>query len=561
MNEENNIIAEVYKNFSVNYFLNKNNEIKIFYVLCNKLYKNKTKKNYEHVHEFKRMYFDCLNLLKNDQEYLEYSKFLSIKRFIYKDNDFEDEKGKRPKNYPKKSKNEKKSKKEKKSIINYFLSTFKVRNLPLGARIFLVETNSITSQCRNYQKIEEKIRSIGQDLYLNITEVTTSEDDRGYQKIERRIRTNSGKSFIYSFAIMIDNKVHYISEFFSLISFKQFSKRQGSFMNTQYKNFKGKRKNQFLYYAETFFKTLKKNQKIPRFRDEFMFSLDFFDIISPLPELPCDDAEIRAELPCDDAEIRAELPCDDAEIRTELPYDDAEGLIVRDDESIGSCDTIPNDVDSTHNNVQSPSMKSDITFSNEYDDVNYDCSSPTSEVSPTLPFFQSPSMGSDNTFSNEPYDVNYDQFSPVSPQFLSPQNSLYNTFSNTLPTSSPLMSSSMELEENFDQGSPVLQDSPQNPLYNTFSNTLTTSSPLMSSSMELEEMKNLLLFNLQNNMNNDVYLRFLQQQYINSYMNLSNGNINYMNFYPELVNFTTNNSPQLLDYQMNGYLDFEQLSI
>ncbi|OUM64284.1 hypothetical protein PIROE2DRAFT_60746 [Piromyces sp. E2] len=331
-------IENVFRNFPKDCYLSKPNErISLCYSLKNNMYKNNTKKVPEHTKKFRTLVIKS-NVQQKNGSLISHGNMrpILIKRFIYKDRVF---KGEDP--------------------VNLIKSKFLIRGLPEKARIFLVETNEISNQCQTYEKIEAKIKKCVEEgkKLIDITEITksgsdgkitnsdsdgkitnsdsdgeiTNSDSDGYMEFNKNLKTNKQSDVIYSFVIMMKNKVKYISDFFSLISAKQFSKREGNFISKLKNN-----KNEFLYYVNVLFYPLKrKGQKFPKFKENFMFPINFYNILSSsVPPSSHTTPE----------------------------------LVERDDESVISDITISNEVESTDFVVNSPSMKSDITLSNGDED-------------------------------------------------------------------------------------------------------------------------------------------------------------------------------------------------
>jgi len=251
--EEINAIEDVFRNYSVNHIQQTDNNIMLSYHLR---YNGRFRKDTR----LTDIFIKSNNILRENPDFMEGRGTFFLKRLLYYYSDVE------------------------RGDDNILLS-FMIRNLPEHARVFLVEINGIrTDQLLTYQRIEELIRRRQQNININITEVNIVENIQGEQRINERIRLNLRRGYsIYSFAIIINNEVRFISEFFSMISEKQFYRRNGSFISSQFENFNRRLPNDFLYYMQPFFRELRNGQRIPRFNREFNFPLNFYNILDPIP--------------------------------------------------------------------------------------------------------------------------------------------------------------------------------------------------------------------------------------------------------------------------------------
>ena len=100
---------------------------------------------------------------------------------------------------------------------------------------YLVGINNITTYYKTYNSIETKIKEMNKNnnndnLDLIIHEINLTTDSDNSNNISQLLKDKAKKNTLFSFVVMIDDEVHYISNFFGLISFKQFSKRGNSFL-------------------------------------------------------------------------------------------------------------------------------------------------------------------------------------------------------------------------------------------------------------------------------------------------------------------------------------------
>ncbi|OUM64293.1 hypothetical protein PIROE2DRAFT_60754 [Piromyces sp. E2] len=255
------IIREIFENFSRNIIDNLNNDLMMYLNLPNTLYINKTKDKKEHVANLKEK---RMNTIENEAyKNINYDGSNFVKRYLYKDNNFV-------------TLNQQ----------NYVLYNFSVLG-NIGNtedfELYLVETDSFSNSCKTYDDIENKITKMkknGRKLHLNIydIDIKNNEEDRG-RTISSFFKTNKNNKFIlYSFVVIADGTVQQISNFFSLISFRQFSKRKGSLIDRQYEKFLKGKPNDLKYYMEELFKQPQNHQRIPKFKNEFKFPINFYNV-------------------------------------------------------------------------------------------------------------------------------------------------------------------------------------------------------------------------------------------------------------------------------------------
>ena len=250
-------IRNLYKNFSANFVYNLNTDIFMYLNVKNDFFKNKTKNDYPHTSNLK-----CIRLesIKNKNYDIDFEGFNFVDRYLYKNKQFFKE-------------------------INQtgVLLNFLLYGYTDNTRLFLVEID-IPNSYETYDEIERKIKDTienDEELHLTIHELYVNNKAGNIKNISTVLKTNEKKDVMYNFVRMVENEVQQISNFFSLISFKQFSKRGNSFLDKHYQNFLSGKPNDFKHYMEILFKPQTKNQKkIPRFNSEFKFPIRFYNIHS-----------------------------------------------------------------------------------------------------------------------------------------------------------------------------------------------------------------------------------------------------------------------------------------
>ncbi|OUM66148.1 hypothetical protein PIROE2DRAFT_6670, partial [Piromyces sp. E2] len=83
---------------------------------------------------------------------------------------------------------------------------------------------------------------------------------------------------IYFFVIIVNGEVNAVSDFFSLRSEKQFTRRKDSILKKQYKLLKDNKTNNYEYYSNIFFKPYNKRINTIKFKPEFHFKINFYHL-------------------------------------------------------------------------------------------------------------------------------------------------------------------------------------------------------------------------------------------------------------------------------------------
>jgi len=248
------IIESVYNNFREDRLQNVNENLTLCLHSNEKFFKDRIKRNYKHANNLRKLYI----------------------------------KGLRDKNYNKDNK-------DTTSIIRVVYKEFSTANIILEdlrrikdffpndlVSVYLVSTNDVTDCCDTHRKIENKIKSIiggGKSLHLNINEISINHDSENAKNISEILRKNTEKNAIFNILIMIKHEVRYLSDFFALLSFKQYSKRPDSYVSKQYGKLKDDEPNNFKYCMNVIFKKHSFGT-LPRFNTELKFPIRFYSINS-----------------------------------------------------------------------------------------------------------------------------------------------------------------------------------------------------------------------------------------------------------------------------------------
>ncbi|ORX42746.1 hypothetical protein BCR36DRAFT_587027 [Piromyces finnis] len=230
-------------------------------------FNRKVKNPYDHVKNLKRIRIASLKSRYFTNDYIEnYDTSVSVKKIVYK------------------------SKYEKKRILAENLSqlveTIKSMHSMEDFSIYLVEMNDINNQYNTLNQIERKIiRTISENGNINLTihEILNNNTLGDTINISGLFGM---KNTIYNFVIMVDGRVCFISNFFCLISFKQFSKRKNNFgtnnafISKMYTDFMNGTNNDFEYYMEVLFSPQPKTRKIPKFNPSMKFPIFFYNVNS-----------------------------------------------------------------------------------------------------------------------------------------------------------------------------------------------------------------------------------------------------------------------------------------
>ncbi|OUM64279.1 hypothetical protein PIROE2DRAFT_60744 [Piromyces sp. E2] len=255
-------IRKSYNNFCGNFVDNLSTDLTMYLNLPCSFFKNRTKNENKYVAELKNK---RIQALENERYDLNYDGPNYIKKYPYKDGNF-----------------------IKIFKDHYVLFTFSISGNIENGKIYLVEIDNIPNNCKTYDDlkgiIEDKNRK-GEELNLIVHDFDNYYEKTIFEEtIFSLLKTNKNNNHIlYNFVIMVDGKVKQISNFFSLISYKQFLKIRNSFLNKHFqKFFRGTNgePNDLKYYLEVFFKKPKNNKRVTKFNDKFKFPINFYNFYS-----------------------------------------------------------------------------------------------------------------------------------------------------------------------------------------------------------------------------------------------------------------------------------------
>jgi len=171
------------------------------------------------------------------------------------------------------------------SIVNKFF----INGLSSNDEVFLMETDSYPSHCKrisDMKKKNEELMKKGEDINLKCHKVchNSLEGQWNFEEMFESLKTNGTqcgkKRTIYCFVVLENGYIKCISDFFSLISFKQFCKRNGnSLLEVNYNNLKKGEENDFYYYLNTIFDgEYVKNRKYQKYNSDFLYMINFYNV-------------------------------------------------------------------------------------------------------------------------------------------------------------------------------------------------------------------------------------------------------------------------------------------
>jgi len=176
------------------------------------------------------------------------------------------------------------------SAKNYKGSKFLFQGISNDTKLFIVSTDSFATKCKTINDLKNEMKNIENFPKFSINDIKLNEpnekneSNEKYKSYETKFEINNEKNKnnkIYCL-VAISNfgdkkETIRISDFFSLISNKQLYKRRDSILNFYFLDFTLGYENDFHYYIESFFEEYNNKNKTQKFRDHFIFRINFFE--------------------------------------------------------------------------------------------------------------------------------------------------------------------------------------------------------------------------------------------------------------------------------------------
>ena len=211
-----------------------------YYIINNWFYKNR---NYEHVNILEENFNSCRGNLYNDEDIL-------LRKFIFKGLSIEE-----------------------------FLATFLFYSR-MGETVYLVRSSLFTNKNSKISDFVKKIKSKDpKELlkYFEVIGIKNISTQHLYTYLEIKLQINKQDShYVYNFVVMDNNGVSHVGFPFTLLSFKQFSKRQTldgntSFLGKLYDMHQKEESDEILYYKNSIY-----DHENMQFKDIFSFPIIFY---------------------------------------------------------------------------------------------------------------------------------------------------------------------------------------------------------------------------------------------------------------------------------------------